>query len=108
MHSQQRLNIIPGRYKRENDSVETADEALEKYLAATNSYDFNCVADVLIPDAIYSFGDATCAGIDQVRTYFERTWAASPDEVYWAENVEWIVYEEKSAVAVYTYIGGVL
>ncbi|QCR40982.1 DUF4440 domain-containing protein [Microbacterium sp. SGAir0570] len=81
----------------------TASDTLARYIAATNTHDFDEVEQVLDPSAVYYFGDATCAGLAAVRTYFERTWALIPDEVYGAEDVEWVVDAADAAVAVYTY-----
>lgn len=83
--------------------VQSAAAALEAYLAATNTHDFDHVERVLAPDAVYFFGDATCIGVSEVRGYFERTWAMIPDETYWAEDIEWVARSEDSAVATYTY-----
>ncbi|MFJ2553816.1 YybH family protein [Microbacterium sp. NPDC087591] len=77
--------------------------ALEQYLDATNSHDFDQVARVLAPEPVYFFGDATCIGRAAVRDYFERTWALIPDERYWAEDIEWVVDGSDAAVAIYTY-----
>jgi ketosteroid isomerase-like protein len=77
--------------------------ALEQYLDATNSHDFDQVARILVPEPVYFFGDATCVGQAAVRSYFERTWALIPDERYGAEDVEWVVDGHDAAVAIYTY-----
>lgn len=84
-------------------AVQSAAAALEAYLAATNTHDFDHVERVLAPDAVYFFGDATCIGVSEVRGYFERTWAMIPDETYWAEDIEWVALSEDTAVATYTY-----
>lgn len=77
--------------------------ALEQYLDATNSHDFDQVARILAPQPVYFFGDATCIGRAAVRDYFERTWALIPDERYWAEDIEWVAHGSDAAVAIYTY-----
>ncbi|WP_110589041.1 YybH family protein [Microbacterium suaedae] len=79
------------------------DDALDAYLAATNTHDFDEVAECLAPDAVYFFGDATCVGMTSIRAYFERTWALLPDERYWASNVTWVARGTDTAVAVYAY-----
>lgn len=84
-------------------AVQSAAAALEAYLAATNTHDFDHVERVLAPDAVYFFGDANCIGVSEVRGYFERTWAMIPDETYWAEDIEWVALSEDTAVATYTY-----
>lgn len=81
----------------------SADEALSRYLEATNSHDFSQVATLLVPDAVYYFGDATCVGRAEVQEYFERTWESIPDERYWAEDITWTARSTHVAVATYTY-----
>jgi ketosteroid isomerase-like protein len=81
----------------------TADEALDRYLQATNTHDFSQVAPLLAPDAVYFFGDATCTGLAEVQEYFERTWETIPDERYWAEDITWTARSAQVAVATYTY-----
>lgn len=80
-----------------------AADILQQYLAATNTHDFDEVEPLLMPEAVYFFGDATCVGRDAVRAYFERTWEQIPDERYWADDLEWVADGEDCAVAVYTY-----
>lgn len=84
-------------------AAQSAAAALEAYLAATNTHDFDHVERVLAPDAVYFFGDATCTGVNEVRGYFERTWAMIPDETYWAEGIQWVNRTTDTAVATYTY-----
>ncbi len=84
-------------------AAQSAAAALEAYLAATNTHDFDHVERVLAPDAVYFFGDATCIGVSEVRGYFERTWAMIPDETYWAEDIQWVNRTADTAVATYTY-----
>ncbi len=85
------------------DLPTTAAEALSGYLEATNTHDFDQVEKLLHPTAVYFFGDATCIGHEQVRAYFERTWAMIPDEHYWAEDIRWVTDTNQAAVATYTY-----
>lgn len=87
----------------ETAAVQSAAAALEAYLAAMNTHDFDHVERVLAPDAVYFFGDATCAGVDEVRAHFERTWAMIPDETYGAEDIDWVASAADAAVAIYTY-----
>lgn len=84
-------------------AARSADEALSRYLEATNSHDFSQVAPLLVPDAVYFFGDATCTGRAEVQAYFERTWETIPDERYWAEDITWTARSTQVAVATYTY-----
>lgn len=81
----------------------SVDQALQRYLDATNTHDFTQVAENLTPGAVYYFGDATCTGLTEVQEYFERTWATIPDERYWAEDITWTARSSQVAVATYTY-----
>ncbi|WP_150461814.1 YybH family protein [Nesterenkonia ebinurensis] len=81
-------------------SVQTVLDAL---LTATNTHDFDNVAELLSEDVIYYFGDATLVGREAVRHYFERTWDTIRDERYWAEDIHWPVNSADAAVAVYRY-----
>lgn len=78
-------------------------EALEAYIAATNTHDFDQVARLLDEEAVYWFSDRSCTTLDEIRTYFEHAWDVIRDEVYRAEDVEWIVSDAYSAVCIYTY-----
>lgn len=81
----------------------SAEVALSEYLKTTNTHDFDQVEKILTPGTVYFFGDATCVGLTEVRAYFESTWAAIPDERYWAEDTSWVADGADAAVAVYTY-----
>ena len=41
--------------------------------------------------------------MDEIRAYFEHAWHVIQDEVYRAEDVEWIASDAHTAVSVYTY-----
>ena len=84
-------------------TVQTARDALDAYIVATNTHDFDQVAELLVDEPVYFFGDANVTGGWAVREYFERTWSAIPDEEYWVESVEWPVDGHDGAVAVYRY-----
>ncbi|MGY5345881.1 YybH family protein [Paenibacillus glucanolyticus] len=77
--------------------------ALEAYIAATNTHDFDQVARLLDEEAVYWFSDRSCTTLDEIRLYFEQAWDAIREEVYRAENVEWIASDAHSAVCIYTY-----
>lgn len=70
---------------------------------ATNSHDFTNVAQVLTEDPSHFFGDSERRGLPDVREYFERSWAAVPDERYWAEDVEWVAVSKGAATVTCTY-----
>ncbi|AWP25616.1 DUF4440 domain-containing protein [Paenibacillus glucanolyticus] len=77
--------------------------ALEAYIAATNTHDFDQVARLLDEEAVYWFSDRSCTTLDEIRLYFEQAWDAIREEVYRAEDVEWIASDAHSAVCIYTY-----
>lgn len=77
--------------------------ALAAYIAATNTHDFDQVARLLDEEAVYWFSDRSCNTLDEIRAYFEHAWDVIRDEVYRAEDVEWIASDAHSAVCLYTY-----
>ena len=77
--------------------------ALEEYIRATNTHDFQEVAKCLHPNAVYWFSDQTCTSLKEIKLYFERSWSAMPDEVYHAEEVVWLSKDTTSASCFYTY-----
>lgn len=77
--------------------------ALARYIEATNHHDFDRVAEVLHPSVIHRFTDADCMSIEQIRRYFEQTWATVADERYSATDVRWTRPGETTAIATYTY-----
>lgn len=78
-------------------------QALEAYIRATNTHDFQQVKAILHENALYWFSDKTCATPGEIREYFENAWRQVKDEVYRAEDVHWIVTDENSAACLYTY-----
>lgn len=81
----------------------TARSLLDAYLAATNTHDFDHVAELLVDEPVYFFADATLTSKSAVRAYFERTWTPIPDEEYWAEDIQWPVHGPDGAVAIYRH-----
>lgn len=77
--------------------------ALERYIEATNSHDFDQVQPLLHPHAAHRFTDAECTTLDATRRYFERTWATVVDERYEAVDVVWLTPSPSIAVALYTF-----
>jgi len=78
-------------------------EALAGYIAATNSHDFRELAPRLGERAVYYFGNATCETPEAIQHYFEQAWATVVDEVYAAEDVQWLSVTDDAATAVYRY-----
>lgn len=78
-------------------------KALEQYIEATNSHDFNNVKQVLHPNAVYWFTDMTCTSINEIQSYFENAWNVIKEEVYSSSNVKWVTIDKNSATCIYTY-----
>ncbi|MFB7156489.1 YybH family protein [Lysinibacillus sp. NPDC056232] len=78
-------------------------QALENYIAATNSHDFNNVKEILHPQAVYWFTDKTCTSLEEIGAYFYNAWNLIKKEVYSAIDVQWLTADEKSATCIYTY-----
>ncbi|ADU29489.1 YybH family protein [Evansella cellulosilytica] len=79
------------------------EEALKKYIEATNTHDFNNVKKVLHDKAIYWFTNKTCTSISDIQNYFENAWKLIKEEVYTAKDIQWISTDQNSATCIYTY-----
>lgn len=89
--------------KRGSELINTAEKALEAYIEATNSHDFNNVNKILSKKAVYYFSDAICSTVDEIREYFESAWELIQDEVYSISNINWLYCSDDSVVCLYTY-----
>jgi ketosteroid isomerase-like protein len=78
-------------------------KALQQYIEATNTHDFNNVKKVLHENAIFWFTDQTCTTMQEIQNYFENAWDTIKEEVYTADNVHWLTVDENSAACTYTY-----
>ncbi|MBS4196737.1 YybH family protein [Lederbergia citri] len=78
-------------------------EALQAYIDATNSHDFNNVKDLLHPNAVYWFTDRSCTSLEEIECYFNNAWDTIKNEVYSAKDVQWISESDTSAACIYTY-----
>lgn len=78
-------------------------QALEQYIQATNTHDFNQVKAILHPQAIYWFTDKTCITTEEIEAYFKHAWSVIKEEVYSATDVNWLTVDEKTATCLYTY-----
>ncbi|BBH20401.1 hypothetical protein Back11_17460 [Paenibacillus baekrokdamisoli] len=47
-------------------------DALEKYIAATNSHDFSQVQECIDSQAVYWFSDTSCTSTAEIQRYFEN------------------------------------
>jgi hypothetical protein len=80
-----------------------AEEALDRYIKATNTHRFSEVEKRLHPNAVYYFSDRTCSSMEEIQTYFEHAWAVVKEEVYGAIDVNWIKLGEEQALCVYRF-----
>lgn len=85
--------------------IEAADyiQALERYIEATNTHDFQNVRQLLHPNAVYWFSDKTCTSPEEIQAYFEHAWDLIKEEVYSAADVQWIAVDGNTATCVYHY-----
>lgn len=78
-------------------------QALETYIAATNTHDFANVEQILDDNAVYWFSDKTCTNKDEIKIYFENAWNLIRNEVYAATDIKWITVDQNSATCIYAY-----
>jgi ketosteroid isomerase-like protein len=78
-------------------------EWLSTYERRTNTHQFEQVAPLVAPDALYWFTEGSLRGHDAIRGAFVATWDAIRDERYTLSDVEWPVLEETVAVCTYTF-----
>ena len=81
----------------------TPAEWLSAYERRTNTHQFEQVALLIAPEALYWFSDGSFRGPDAIRGAFAATWDAIRDERYTLSDVEWPVLEESAAVCTYTF-----
>ncbi|MFJ7921168.1 YybH family protein [Lysinibacillus fusiformis] len=81
----------------------THKQALERYIQATNTHDFNEVKVILHPQAVYWFSDKTCTTTEEIGGYFNHAWNVIQEEVYSATDIAWLTVDEKTATCLYTY-----
>ncbi|UTE71913.1 nuclear transport factor 2 family protein [Rossellomorea marisflavi] len=80
-----------------------AEEALDRYIKATNTHRFSEVENLLHPRAVYYFSDRTCSSKEEIQTYFEHAWSVVKEEVYGAIDVNWLQLGEQQALCVYRF-----
>lgn len=78
-------------------------EALERYIEATNTHDFNNVRKWLDKQAVYWFSDRTCTTMEEIQAYFENSWETVKDEIYRATEVRWVAADENCAACTYIF-----
>ena len=81
----------------------TARSALKALIASTNTHNFDNVAPHLTDDVVYLFTDRVVRGREAARAYFTHTWATIVGEIYAAEDIEWLIENDDTAVATYRF-----
>ena len=81
----------------------TAREALKAYELNLNRRDFDALAGLIAPDAVFWFSDGSHRGISAIRAAFEATWRALPEETYWLDNLEWLAESDMAAACAYRF-----
>lgn len=76
---------------------------LEAYQQRINQHDFDLLAGLIAPDAVFWFSDGSHQGIDAIRAAFEQTWAALGNETYWLDQLEWIADGDPAAACIYRF-----
>lgn len=76
---------------------------MKQFERAANQGDFDLVAPLIAPDAVYWFTDGSFEGLDAVRRAFETTWATIRNEQYRIEDVRWVALSETVAACIYRF-----
>ncbi|CAH0344261.1 nuclear transport factor 2 family protein [Bacillus sp. CECT 9360] len=78
-------------------------EALHQYIEATNTHEFSNVEKILHHQALFWFTNQTYSSKNEIQRYFEKAWDMIKEEVYRANDVEWLTVDKNSATCIYTY-----
>jgi ketosteroid isomerase-like protein len=81
----------------------TSREVLKSYELYLNRRDFDALADLIAPDAVFWFSDGSHRGIAAIRAAFEATWRALPEETYWLDELEWLTEGDGAAACTYRF-----
>ena len=81
----------------------TSREVLKSYELYLNRRDFDTLADLIAPDAVFWFSDGSHRGIAAIRAAFEATWRALPEETYWLDELEWLAETDRAAACTYRF-----
>lgn len=76
---------------------------LKRYEDATNTHDFEQVAELIAEDAVYWFTDSSCEGIAAIRAYFDKGFATVKEEVYSIRGVRWIAQSDTVSTCTYEF-----
>ncbi|MBG9783199.1 YybH family protein [Shouchella lehensis] len=79
------------------------EQALERYIKATNTHCFSEVEKVLHSEAVFWFTNRSCVTRKDIQTFFESAWEQIKEEVYGATEVKWLMTTEQAALCTYTY-----
>lgn len=83
--------------------IDTPQKALESYIQATNTHNFDNVNKVLSRKAVYYFSDSICSTSEEIRKYFESAWNLIQNEVYSISDVNWLYNSGNSVICLYFY-----
>lgn len=81
----------------------TAPDVLKAYERELNRRDFDALAELIAPDAVFWFSDGSHRGIEAIRAAFEATWNAPPGESYWLDELEWLAATDVAAACIYRF-----
>ena len=76
---------------------------IQRYVAATNSHNFENVRPMLQPEAVYWFNKKESKGLPEIEVSFNESWKYLPDEVYGIKDITWLSVDKRSATCIYTY-----
>lgn len=79
------------------------DNVLKAYEKGLGAQNFDAVADLIAPDAVFWFTDGTHQGREALRRAFELTWATLKDETYWLDELNWIAKGDEAAACTYRF-----
>lgn len=81
----------------------TPQDLLKQYESLINLHRFDAVAPLIAEGAVFWFNDGSFAGLEAIRSAFERTWAGLPDETYWLTDLRWIASGDTAASCIYQF-----
>ena len=83
--------------------LSTAEAALQAYEQRINRHDFDLLAELIAPDAVFWFSDGSHVGLPAIRAAFEGTWCALANDIYWLEEKRWVATGDNAAACVYRF-----
>lgn len=89
------------------DATWTSSELVEffdSFERAQETHDFDRVAPMIHPQALFRFNDGDFRGVADIRAAFERTWAHDvEDERYWMDDLEVLHAGAECAVVTFAF-----